>query len=529
MLARALHVLTLLSALALGLAPAASAQAPQGGGPAGGAAMKPPPRVLVLTFGRADRGELAPKVQGIAEEVLIDARFPLVDESQLMAAYQLDDLERFVMIAPELTRMAELKARFGCEMIVVVQYSRTFQYEKDFFGSKQRYFKNDVRVKAIFPDTAEIIHSGGQEGTIEARSTELEQLVRDEVAKAGKRILERWSKETVAPSVYQVVAKGFDHDAVRKLEEALKAKPGVASVVEREYAAKTQGPATALIEVRFVGTIDDLKAALSSIGDPAVEVKSATANKLEVAPAMRMKVGFASPAEGAILGGGAIDVEVTIGGGVAEQVEVSGVAAAPVAPGRYRARVSLQEGANTLVARAVDGLQREVSAERRVSVDARPPSVRIVTPTPGLVTNKKTMQVVVDAQDEGGLAEVTVNGVKAKRSGDGAQWIVDLELPDGAFELVAVARDRAGLSSEARSQGAIDSVPPRIDGDIQAVIEGRVDKPGVTLTLDGKVIPVAADGSFRIVVQAPAGGTVTVVATDAAGNRAEKVYRIGGQ
>jgi hypothetical protein len=524
----AAFVLALAFALAgalLALAAPARAQAPGGAG--GGAAMKPPPRVLVLTFGRADKGELAPKVQGLAEEVLLDMKFPLVDESQLMAAYQLDDLERFVVIAPELTRMAELKARFGCEMIVVVQYSRIFQYEKEHFGAKSRYFKNDVRVKAIFPDTAEIVHSGGQEGTIEARQTELEQLVRDEVAKCGKRIYERWSRETVAPSVYQVVARGFDHDAVQKLEAAIQGKPGVASVVEREYGGKTQGPASALIEVRFVGTLDALKALLASIADPAVEVKSASANRIEVIPAQRMKVGFVAPAEGAVLPGGAVDVEVAVTSGVAETVEVSGVAASPVGPGRFRARVALNEGENRLVARARDGLEREVTAERRVAVDARPPSVRIISPAPGAVTNKKTIEVMLEAADEGGVAEVSVNGVRAEPATDG-RWVARLELSDGAHELVAVALDRAGQSGEARSSLTIDSVPPRIDGMVQAVIEGRVDKKGVTLTIDGKVIPLAADGSFRVVVEAPAGGTVTVVATDAAGNRAEKVYRIGG-
>ena len=82
MSSRALRLLAIVLALASWAVPA-RAQAPQPQG--GGAAMKPPPRVLVLTFGRADRGEQAPKVQGIAEEVLLDMKFPLVDESQLMA------------------------------------------------------------------------------------------------------------------------------------------------------------------------------------------------------------------------------------------------------------------------------------------------------------------------------------------------------------------------------------------------------------------------------------------------------------
>jgi hypothetical protein len=89
-----------------------------------------------------------------------------------------------------------------------------------------------------------------------------------------------------------------------------------------------------------------------------------------------------------------------------------------------------------------------------------------------------------------------------------------------------VARDRAGRTAEARSAITIDSVPPKIEGKVQAVIAGKVDKQGVTLTIDGKPIALAPDGTFRVIVEAPAGGVVTVVAIDAAGNRSEQVYQV---
>jgi hypothetical protein len=48
------------------------------------------------------------------------------------------------------------------------------------------------------------------------------------------------------------------------------------------------------------------------------------------------------------------------------------------------------------------------------------------------------------------------------------------------------------------------------------------------VTCQGKPVALNPDGSFRITVEAVPGSSVTVVAVDPAGNRAEKVYPIGG-
>lgn len=243
------------------------------------AKQKPAPRVLVLTFARADQPELAGVVQGAAEEVLQDLRFPLVDESQVLARHQLADLEKYLILTPEVARMAELKARFGVELIAVVQYTRRFQYEREIVGNRNRFYKNDVRVKVIVPDTAEVVHSGGGEGTIEARQTALEELTREHVKKAAEKILERRSYEAVGPSTYHVVGRGLGAAGARALGEALRGTAGVQDVVERQVTA--QG-GEALIEVKFNGSLDELKAALAAVNDPAVEVEGASANRIEV-------------------------------------------------------------------------------------------------------------------------------------------------------------------------------------------------------------------------------------------------------
>ncbi len=262
----------------------APAPAPAPEGTAAAPKQKPPPRIMVLTFGAADRGEMAPIVQSAAEEVLLDLRFPLVDESQAIASYQIEDLERFLILTIELRRLAELKARFGADLVCTVQYTRRFQYERDMDGAKSQFYKNDARVRMIAADTGEVVASGGGESPISARQSVLEDLVREHVRKGAERFLERTSYEAVGPSTYQVVAVGFDEATVARLGTALRGKAGVAEVAQREYGGKAAGAGNGIIEVKFQGTVDELKALLQSVGEPAVEVRAASANRIEVVP-----------------------------------------------------------------------------------------------------------------------------------------------------------------------------------------------------------------------------------------------------
>jgi hypothetical protein len=511
---------------ALAAAPAALAQQPP---PPGGepGPHRAAPRVLVLTFGRGDQGrdEQAAKVQGLAEEVLLDYRFPLVDEQQLMASYQIDDLEKFVILSPERARLAELKARFGCELICVVQFTRAFQYEKEMFGTRQRFYKTDVRVKAIVPDTAEVVHSSGGETTIEARTTGLEGLVREHVKRLAERVLERWSHEAFGMLTIQVVGKNFDHAHFARLEQAVRGFPNVMELNERSFSGKADEPGSGLFEVKYNGGAEDLQRALAACPDPAVDIVSATPNRIEVVPVVRPGISFVAPEEGAVLGGPDVEAVVQVSGRD-PQVEISGVAAQADRAGSFRARVPLRPGENVLVARMRDASGRTAEASRRVTLDAEPPTCAIVSPQAGL-TNRKGFDVIVEARDDSGFCTVQVNGQPAQQQADG-RFLARLEnLPDGANEIVAVASDRAGHAAQARVTVTVDTVPPNLEGRVVAIIEGRVDKPGTVVTCDGKPVSLNPDGSFRFTIEAVSGSSVTLVAVDPAGNRAERIYRIG--
>jgi hypothetical protein len=526
------RLLALGAAVLLASAPAVAQNPPPPPGSAPGP-HRAAPRVLVLTFGRGDqnRDEQAAKIQGIAEEVLLAYRFPLVDEQQLMASYQINDLEKFVVLSPERARLAELKARFGCELICVVQFTRTFMYEKDFFGAHSRFYKTDVRVKGILPDTAEIVSSSGDETTIEARTTGMEALTREHVKRLAERVLERWSHEAFGTIELQVVAKGFDHALLTRLENAVRGFPNVMELNERSFNGKADEPGSAMFEVKFNGAPEELHQLLVNCPDPAVDVVASTPNRIEVVPVARRKVGlnFVAPPEGTVVGGKDEAVQVWLACSDPQAaVDVNGVAAQrdPQSGnfGVLLARTALAPGANTLLARARSG-DGQTAEARRTLVLASPPTVAIVSPRGG-VTNRRPVEVIVDARSDLGAPDVQVNGVRAEPTQDG-HFRAMVALADGDAEIVATASDAAGQAYD-RVTIKVDTVPPMIDGKVVAIIEGRVDKAGTIVTCDGKPVQVNADGTFRITVEAVPGSSVTVVAVDPAGNRSEKVYPIGG-
>ena len=118
------------------------------------------------------------------------------------------------------------------------------------------------------------------------------------------------------------------------------------------------------------------------------------------------------------------------------------------------------------------------------------------------------------------------NGTRLTASGSAGAFSGQIALRDGQNMIVVTATDQAGLTTERRVQVTLDRTPPVLTGQVVAIIEGSTE-PGSTVSYSGKPINVDSDGNFRLTVQAPPGGTITIIATDAAGNRSEQVYRIG--
>ncbi|GIW72061.1 MAG: hypothetical protein KatS3mg102_1603 [Planctomycetota bacterium] len=585
-----------------------AAQAQQAAGPA----IKP--RVLVIAFAD-NEPQYLDMVHGLAEQALLELGLPLVDRSQLMSRFQIEELKKGLYYDLQQHLLSELRTRYGAEVILTVGYSRQYRFTREFMGSPHRFYKTDVRVRAVSADTAAVLYSGGGSTSIQARTDEFEALVAEHARKAGEAILAKWrGGPEGAPRPVQVLARGFDHDNLQRLEGALGRMPGVLQVVRRDYGGPASGEQTALLEVALEVPVEQLAASLRALAEPAVRVVESSADRIVLVLAEQLKIGFVQPREGAVLAGPALTAVVETTGPVVA-VTVNGTPASPLGSAegarRWQARLELGGGTHTLLAAAQDDLGRRAEAQLRVTIDARPPQVRILRPAGGL-TSQRQLTVLAQVQDDGPVRAVTLNGKPMQGGGAEGTWQLEVALAEGANRLEVVAVDQAGQTGRAVLELVLDSTPPAVrvlapqaalinrhevtfeveatdagtgvaevqlggrpmalaegrwrlvhrlaEGDnaveivaldragnrtalqhrirvdsrppkltatVIAVIEGTVDKQGVTVTCEGREVPVGPDGTFRITIEAPVGGTVTVVAVDAAGNRTEQVYRIG--
>jgi hypothetical protein len=516
----------LTAAAALAVAAAITGAMPSAAQDAEPGAAAAKPRVLVLAFAQNEPEHLD-MVHALAEAALMDLGLPLVDRAQVTARLRIADLERGLLLDPETDLLAELRTRYGADVILTVRYFRQFMHERALVGGPQRFYKTDVRVRAVSADAAAVLFTGGAKTPIQARTDGFERLVSETATAAGEAMLARWRGGEGQSRPVQVLARGFGEDALLKLETALAKMPGVQKVARRDYGGPAVGAGNALVEVQLEGATEDLARSLRSLTDPAVRVTASSAERIELEPAPAPEVGFLSPKDGEVFRAGAFEARLRGSAGLSS-VHVNGTAGRPdpEREGIWLVTVKIAPGRNELRATARDAFGR--SAEVRIAVvrDDTPPAARVVSPEAGLVnTGEVTVEVEAHDGDGVGVAGVRVNDV-ALTPAD-SRWTGIMALAEGPNELVVVATDRAGNETRVTHALTLDSTPPSLDATVVAIIEGKVNENGVRIVCQGKEWSVADDGSFRIAVESPVGGLVTVVAIDPAGNRTEKNYRIG--
>ncbi|RME70584.1 MAG: hypothetical protein D6776_11455 [Planctomycetota bacterium] len=505
----------------------AQSQPGQNAAPAG-----PKARVLVLTFAKNEPG-YADMVQGLAEAALLEHGLPLVDRGQIEARYGIENLKKGLLYDPEAKMLAELRTRFGADVVLTVTYFRQFTHQQEFAGSMHRFFKTDVRVRAIAADTGKVLFSGGGWSPIQARTDGFERLVTQTVSKAAEAIVQRWrGGEPGKPHAIELLARHFDADHLLELEAALRTTPGVLEVSRRDFGGPATGEGNALLELQIEVPIEQLTRSLRALTRPAIRVTASSGERIEVELAPEPEVGFVEPRDGAALGRRTFEVRVRASEGV-QSLTVNGSPArrVPDRPGLWQVQLTAPEQAAwQLTAAARDSFGRTVQAQITVHFDTEPPTLQWLEPAADVsLTNRRKLAVRVRARDEGsGVAQLRVGKQPlAPSQDDPTVWEGEIELNEGPNPLELVAVDRVGNRAELRREITLDSTPPSLDATVVAIIEGRVNENGVRIICQGKEWKVDDDGRFRIAVEAPVGESVTVVAIDPAGNRTEKVYRIG--
>ncbi|MET0646570.1 MAG: Ig-like domain-containing protein, partial [Pyrinomonadaceae bacterium] len=209
--------------------------------------------------------------------------------------------------------------------------------------------------------------------------------------------------------------------------------------------------------------------------------------------------------------------DVTINGS-----ELNGLVRAPagtvnISAGRLRGSV------------AADRLNLNAGVIIGVTTDTTAPIVAITQPAEGLLTRAASVTVSGTFSDDS-TTTVKVNGVAATISGN--NYSASVPLTEGANTLRAVATDSAGNSSEATRAVTRDSTPPAVS--IQQPAAGSYtnagsvtvngtysDQSAAVITVNGVAATLQGGGYSASVPLDEGANTISVVASDAAGNQSQ--------
>ncbi|MEW6365908.1 MAG: Ig-like domain-containing protein, partial [Acidobacteriota bacterium] len=193
--------------------------------------------------------------------------------------------------------------------------------------------------------------------------------------------------------------------------------------------------------------------------------------------------------------------------------------------------IPIKEGANRLTVVAKDAAGRVAESAIELACDLTAPRIRVSEPAQGAllsVFRTRVSGTIIDAT----ATSVRVNGQVAAVS-DG-RFEADVTLREGANAIHIEAADAAGHTSEVTVDLMVDATPPRIiveeprSGALvrksALTVAGRVeDASAAALTVNGRPVPVDAQGRFSLTQQLMAQGksTLALAARDKAGHVCE--------
>ena len=236
------------------------------------------------------------------------------------------------------------------------------------------------------------------------------------------------------------------------------------------------------------------------------------------------------PANGAITNQPTITVQGETEPGAIVRVNDDIVAVDP--NGRFEVKVMLTEGENNISIVATDAAGNEVHTNRIVNLDSVPPTITVITPPNGLVTNIGELDIRGMAN---GATSVKLNGIAVKLLGE--TFVTSQKLGPGVNTLLFEAWDDAGNYASLQISVIQDSNPPQLDvvypkdnlftSNSVLVVSGSsevnnvVTVNGVQVTLDPN------NGQFSYMVLLKEGANRIVIrAVDKIGNTYEVVRNV---
>jgi hypothetical protein len=234
-------------------------------------------------------------------------------------------------------------------------------------------------------------------------------------------------------------------------------------------------------------------------------------------------VSITSPADGSYSRDPSVQVTGTVNDSVVS-VTLNGQPAS-LAGGTFTAVLTLSQGANAITAVAADALGTQVPDGVTVILDTKPPVITLRQPTPGATTNQGQVQVVGTADDDNGVAMVSVAGQAVALTN--RQFSSTVSLTEGTNSIEVDAVDFAGNKQvvvTTVSRFSIPSVTITSPQDLSYVnsttltVSGTVSA-AVSVSVNGVAATVSGTAFTAVGVPLVEGGnTFTAAATDALGH-----------
>lgn len=238
-----------------------------------------------------------------------------------------------------------------------------------------------------------------------------------------------------------------------------------------------------------------------------------------------------SPSDNSITNNATAAVTGTVSDITTTTINVNGVPLTVGTGGAFSGTVTLTEGSNFVTVTGTDQAGNATSVARHVTLDTHPPVIAVSQPVDGLLTKQTTVALAGTVTDATTVT-LLVNGTPVTVSAeDGSFSVPSTALAnEGDNTFTFVATDAAGNSTTATRHVTRDTQPPtltiaapadnEISNNASVTVSGSAtDASAVTVTVNGTPATRDASGTFSAPLTLSEGpGTITVVATDAAGN-----------
>ena len=243
-----------------------------------------------------------------------------------------------------------------------------------------------------------------------------------------------------------------------------------------------------------------------------------------------------SPVDGMMTSAASVQVSGTVSDASPVTVTINGSAVTIDASGTFTGTVTLTEGLNTITIVARDAAGNQTTITRKVTKDSVPPTLIVTTPTDSTITNQTNITLSGTVTDVSATT-LTVNGSPVQVGTNGA-FSTQVVLIEGVNTITVVATDAAGNKTTVTRRVRRDTQSPIVNltspidslitNQLNVTVSGTVkDSTTVTLTINGINVPVGVGGAFSSQLPLVEGlNTITLVATDAAGNKTTVTRRV---